>query len=93
MVDRDAFSLDNAMDSLWNVSKNVADMITHMENAGCSDDEPSVMEFCEMVGEDFAAICYDLCIVATSRGVNLLTVIQRKLEINEIRPRLHGKQF
>jgi hypothetical protein len=42
---------------------------------------------------NFIDIWDELFCLAARRKVNLLRVIQRKLEINEIRPRLHGKQF
>jgi NTP pyrophosphatase (non-canonical NTP hydrolase) len=94
-INDEDYELDfnEVMQSLWEVSGHVADMISQMDQAEQADDESAIEEASYCVGGDFASICYELFGTAFHRGVNLLTVIQRKLEINEIRPRLHGKQF
>ena len=87
------FDFNDVMQALWQASRHVADMIRHMDEAVRADDENEIGIASCYVAEDFYSACYELFGIAWYRGVNLLTVIQRKLEINEIRPRLHGKVF
>ena len=89
----DDYELDfnGVMQVLWDISCDIADLISRMHRLLQVDAE---IEACSvLVKREFGSICQGLFELALYRGVNLLTVIQRKLEINEIRPRLHGKQF